>query len=134
MPTKSSPGDAQSEESSPGSPRVLIVEDDPFVSLHLETILTRAGMEAAGVANTVDEALKVIEETDPDVAVLDVNIRGTYVFPVAEKLQAAGTPFVFVSAYANDKTLFPAHLRDAPREPKPVDPNRLIAVLTALTE
>jgi hypothetical protein len=54
------------------------------------------------------------------------------VFPLAAELEAAGIPFVFATAYADDEHLFPEHLRDAPRLAKPVLPNTLITQLQRL--
>ena len=112
--------------------RVLVVEDDPFLSLHMESVLLDGGLDPVGMATSVDEALAAIADDAPDAAVLDVNLRGAYVFPVADRLRTLGIPFVFVSAYASDEPLFPPQLRDAPRLGKPVEEIRLIAILSGL--
>lgn len=116
------------------APQVLVVEDDPFLSLHMEVVLSDGGMDPIGVASSVDDALALLGQTEPDAAVLDVNLRGAYVFPVADALHKRGVPFVFVSAYASDETLFPKHLRNVPRSSKPVDETWLIETLTELID
>lgn len=80
--------------------RVLVVEDDALVALVLEAILDELGCVLAGSADRVDTALALIEGgLQTDVALLDVNLAGEAVFPVAAALKAAGVPFVFASGY-----------------------------------
>jgi len=86
------------------APRIMIVEDEALVALMVEDLLTDFGCQISGSFGAVDEALAYLSEaaTPPpalDGAVLDVNIGGTMVFPVAERLRAAGIPFVFATGY-----------------------------------
>jgi CheY-like chemotaxis protein len=86
------------------APRIMIVEDEALVALMVEDLLTDFGCQISGSFGAVDEALAYLTEatTPPpalDGAVLDVNIGGTMVFPVAERLRAAGLPFVFATGY-----------------------------------
>lgn len=86
------------------APRIMIVEDEALVALMVEDLLTDFGCQISGSFGAVDEALAYLTEaaTPPpalDGAVLDVNIGGTMVFPVAERLRAAGIPFVFATGY-----------------------------------
>lgn len=85
-------------------PRIMIVEDEALVALMVEDLLTDFGCEISGSFGAVDDALAYLRDaaTPPpalDGAVLDVNIGGTMVFPVAERLRAAGIPFVFATGY-----------------------------------
>ncbi len=111
---------------------ILVVEDDPFLSLHMETILMDAGFDAVEVVHSVEEAISALEDLQPALAILDVNLRGTYVFPVAERLKAREIPFAFVSAYADDPAVFPEHLREVPRHVKPIDELALVETVRAL--
>jgi CheY-like chemotaxis protein len=112
------------------APRIMIVEDEALVALMVEDMLTDFGCEISGSFGAVDEALAYLKDatTPPpalDGAVLDVNIGGTMVFPVAERLRAAGIPFVFATGYAAlprqgfeeitvlNKPIVPALLQDA---------------------
>ena len=97
----------------PPKRRVLIVEDEPIVSMSLEMILEMAGFEVAGVATTLQEALAKVEQPRFDVAVVDVNLRGVFSGPVAEALQKAGIPFVVVTGYDHERyrDKFPADTR-----------------------
>ena len=79
--------------------RVLIVEDEVLVSILSEDALTDLGIEVAGVAGTLEEALAHTEAGNFDCAILDVQIQGKDVFPVAEALAARGVPFVFATGY-----------------------------------
>jgi len=80
--------------------RILIVEDAVLLALELEASLTEAGARVVGVAANVEEALKLIE-TPLDVAVLDANLNGASVGPVAEALRARGKPFIFATGYGD---------------------------------
>ncbi len=80
--------------------RVLIVEDESLVAMLLETILEDMGCVPVGPAATVEEGLQMASEDDAvDAALLDVNVAGKQVFPIAEALKARGVPFVFSTGY-----------------------------------
>jgi len=80
--------------------RVLIVEDESLVAMLLETILEDMGCVPVGPAATVDEGLALVADPAPiDAALLDVNVAGRQVFPIAEALKARGVPFVFSTGY-----------------------------------
>ena len=80
--------------------RVLIVEDESLVAMLLETILEDMGCVPVGPAATVDEGLQLANDSEPvDAALLDVNVAGRQVFPIAEALRARGVPFVFSTGY-----------------------------------
>lgn len=80
--------------------RVLVVEDESLVAMLLETILEDMGCVPVGPAATVDEGLQLAGEDQPlDAALLDVNVAGKQVFPIAEALKARGVPFVFSTGY-----------------------------------
>jgi PAS domain S-box-containing protein len=80
--------------------RILIVEDAVLLALELEAGLTEAGARVVGMAADVEEALK-LAETPFDVAVLDANLNGTPVTPVAAALTALGKPFIFATGYGD---------------------------------
>lgn len=82
------------------SGRVLIVEDESLVAMLLETILEDMGCTPVGPASTIDEGLALATGAEPlDAALLDVNVAGRQVFPIAEALKARGVPFVFSTGY-----------------------------------
>ena len=80
--------------------RILVVEDESLVAMLLETILEDMGCATLGPVSTIDEALAVIADGSPfDGALLDVNVAGKEVFPVAAALKERGVPFVFSTGY-----------------------------------
>ena len=81
--------------------RVLIVEDEALVSMLLEAMLEDLGCTVVGPAGRLAEAAALMKERmdEIDVALLDVNVAGEQVFPVAEALKAAGKPFAFSTGY-----------------------------------
>lgn len=79
--------------------RVLVVEDESLVAMLLEAILEDMGCTPVGPAATVDDGMALVESETLDAALLDVNVAGHQVFPVAEALRARGVPFVFSTGY-----------------------------------
>ncbi|HZZ89187.1 MAG TPA: HWE histidine kinase domain-containing protein [Caulobacteraceae bacterium] len=80
--------------------QIVIVEDAVLLALELEAGLTEAGAKVVGTAADVEEALKLIEAPF-DVAVLDANLNGMPVTPVAEALRRLGKPFIFATGYGD---------------------------------
>ncbi len=82
-----------------GGKKILIVEDEAIISFLLEDMIASLGCEDIALAGSVKSALVQIEDFRPDAVVLDVNLGGEMAYPVAEKLRALGTPFVFTTGY-----------------------------------
>jgi CheY-like chemotaxis protein len=81
----------------PSSCSVLIVEDEPLISMMLEDFLDSLGHSIAGTAETVQEALAKVEEGGFDVAIIDVHLKGEHVWPVADRLTEKGVPFILAT-------------------------------------
>ena len=111
-----------------GGPLVLVVEDEVLIAMDLERTLGRHGYRVLGPATTAAAALRLLDGEAPDVALLDVNLRGEPVTPVAEVLRARGVPFVLASAYDGAR-LTAAVLAGAPNVGKPTNARRLLAAL-----
>jgi two-component sensor histidine kinase/DNA-binding response OmpR family regulator len=79
--------------------RVMVVEDEALIAMVLVENLQEMGLSAVGPFSRVADALKVHEEIDA--AILDVNLGGESVYPVAEMLSARGIPFVFMTGYGS---------------------------------
>lgn len=79
--------------------RVLLVEDDGLVAMLVEDMLDELGFAFAGNPGSVAEGLTAVGQGGFDVAVLDLNLNGERVYPVADALMAAGVPFVFATGY-----------------------------------
>ena len=77
--------------------RILIVEDDPYITLALEETLAEMGLTVAGTARTLEAALRLARSEQLDVALLDVNIGADQIDPVADVLAARGCPFIFTT-------------------------------------
>lgn len=96
--------------------RVLVVEDDFLVSLLFDNMLSEDGGTVLGPVAHLAEALAIAESTDCDVAVLDINLAGERVDPVAAVLAGRNVPFVFVTGYGNG---VPREFAGRPRLGKP---------------
>ncbi|MEA3000763.1 MAG: hypothetical protein QOK17_2596 [Sphingomonadales bacterium] len=76
---------------------VLIVEDESLISMMLEDFLDSLGHRVAGTCETVPDALARVEEGGFDVAIIDVNLNGERVWPVADRLAAMGIPYILAT-------------------------------------
>jgi DNA-binding response OmpR family regulator len=108
-------------------PAILIVEDDVLLATAMEMSVEEAGYAVAGQVTTVDDALATVRRERIDAALLDVNLSGELVFPVAEELAQRGVPFVFVTAHP--RSALPPSLRDRPFVEKPYTAGELSAAL-----
>jgi CheY-like chemotaxis protein len=81
--------------------RVLVVEDEMMVSMLIEDMLAELGCEVVGPASRLDEAMALAREAEVDCAVLDVNLGGQPIFPVADLLRERGRPFAFATGYGD---------------------------------
>ncbi len=106
--------------------RVLIVEDAVLLGLELEAGLTECGARVVASAADIDEATRMID-LDFDVAVLDANLNGRPVTPVARALAKRGVPFIFATGYG-DAGAAPAGF-DAPVVRKPYNVLQIAAAL-----
>jgi CheY-like chemotaxis protein len=86
----------------PGS-RIFVVEDETLVLFSLEDILADLGCEVVGQAMRLDQAISRAQDVGPvDVAILDVTIGGSNVFPAARILADRGVPLLFATGYGRD--------------------------------
>jgi CheY-like chemotaxis protein len=88
--------------------RILLVEDELLVSMALESTLQDSGATVIGPLARLKQALEAARREQIDAAVLDINLAGEKVFPVADLLAERGIPFVFYTGYSQD-TLPPLH-------------------------
>jgi DNA-binding response OmpR family regulator len=109
--------------------RVLIVEDEMMIAMMMQDMLEEIGCEVIGPANRVDAAL-ALADAEIDVALLDVNLAGELVYPVADRLRARGIPIIFLTGYGNIG--IDPRYREAPVLSKPFDLTALEAVLVKL--
>ncbi|MEO8927692.1 MAG: response regulator [Caulobacteraceae bacterium] len=80
--------------------RVLVVEDEMMIAMLVEDMLADLGCAVVGPVHTVDAALALTTRSEAiDAALLDVNLAGQPVFPVADALRAMGAPVIFTTGY-----------------------------------
>jgi CheY-like chemotaxis protein len=111
--------------------RILVVEDEALVAFALEELLTECGYKVVGPAPNVRTAVKLLDAERIDAAVLDINLGGETVDPVARALATAGVPFVFTTGYTSASAL-PQGFRDRPALNKPYQPEALLDALARL--
>jgi two-component SAPR family response regulator len=111
--------------------RVLIVEDNYVVANALRYMIDGYEGSVTAIVPSVERALEVLAANPVDIAVLDINLHGASVVPLADHLRAQGVPFVFLTGYG-DAALLPEHLRGQPRFDKPVQGERLVAAILEL--
>ena len=97
--------------------RVLIVEDEAAVSMLMEDMVLDFGTEIVGPAASLDEAVALVRREHIDAAILDVNVRGTMAFEVADQMREAGIPIIFATGYG--VRVIPGRFQDAPILTKP---------------
>jgi CheY-like chemotaxis protein len=96
-----------SDLSSIAGTRIMIVEDEAVVALHLRLELTKLGYTVAGTATAGQQALKMIEEVFPDVILMDIHIQGDMDgIETAKRIpRYLHIPVIFLTAYSEDITL-----------------------------
>ena len=109
---------------------VLIVEDDVLLGMAIGLRVQDAGYEVAGLARSVEAALETLSQETVDAALLDVNLQGELVFPVANALAKRGVPFVFVTAHP--PLDIPEKHRHRPVVPKPYYDAAICAALESV--
>lgn len=87
--------------------KVMIVEDEAVVALHLRQELTKLGYTVAGIATTGEQALKLLEEVFPDVILMDIHIQGEIdgIETTKRIPRYLHIPVIYLTAYSEDSTL-----------------------------
>jgi PAS domain S-box-containing protein len=108
-------------------PGWLIVEDESLIAMLIEEALAELGIGCMGKAHRAADALALLGQRRPDAAILDVNLAGDDIYPVAEALKALNVPFAFVTGYG--ETGVPPALTGVPVLQKPFSTQRLQALV-----
>jgi hypothetical protein len=119
---------ARSTSLAMGGNRILVVEDEPLVAMNLSTSLAELGFHVVGPYSTLAKAAAAAAETEVDAALLDVNLSGKVVYPVAEILASKNVPFAFITGYGT--AALPDKYANAPVLQKPID-NETLQLLLA---
>ena len=110
-------------------PRVLVVEDNFLLAEALCQILSVHGVSPVGPAATVAAALRLVDESKIDAAVLDVRLHSDMIFPVCKVLQGRGIPFIFATGSMKEE--IPAVFATAAVVTKPYKATELMNALNA---
>lgn len=116
----------------PSGLRILIVEDEAVVAMMLEDILIELGHQVVGPVSRVSKALEIVQDTPLDLALLDIQVAGSEVFPVAEFLDERRIPFIFTSGYG--RTGLRGSFRDRPVLQKPFSVKSLSDILESVLQ
>jgi CheY-like chemotaxis protein len=107
--------------------RVLIVEDEAMIAMLVEDMVLDFGSEVVGPVAKMDDAISLAKSAALDAAILDINVSGSVLFPVAEILSERGIPFIFATGYGS--TGLPLRFRSHPTLPKPFSYQSLAEIL-----
>ena len=114
----------------PERARLLVVEDEYLIRMLVEDMLGDLGYEVAAAVGTLDEATEQASKGEFEGAILDVNVDGEEIYPVADILAQRRLPFVFVTGYGEGS--LPAKYRSRPALQKPFQSEQLRATLAEL--
>lgn len=112
-----------------GPRTILVVEDEPLIAMMLEDFLESLGHSVTATCETLKEALDEAEKGDFDLAILDVNLKGESVWPLAERLRDKQIPFILATGGHVDPP--PAEFADVPVIEKPYTVDRVTPALEA---
>ncbi|MCQ8783936.1 response regulator [Mangrovibrevibacter kandeliae] len=107
--------------------RVLVVEDESLVAMQLEDMLLDLGCAVVGPAMRLSRALEMAAEAGIDIAILDVNLGGERVYPVAQMIRDRKIPIVFATGYG--RAGVDAVWHDCPILQKPYTENQLAEMM-----
>ncbi len=111
--------------------KLLLVEDEALIGTLVHDMLVDWGFEPSEPFRRLEDALAAVEETTFDGAILDMNLNGEAVYPLADLLASRSIPFVFLTGYAQQSV--DRRFAEYPVLQKPVDPETLEAVLRGET-
>ena len=106
---------------------VFLVEDEVMIRMMVADMLEELGYGSAAQAGEISEALRLAQSTDFDFAILDVNVNGKVISPVADLIKARNRPFIFATGYGSSG--LPEEYRDRPSLQKPFQIETLARVI-----
>ena len=113
------------------TPRILIVDDEILTAHSIETAVQSRGWEVVGPVDQMETALSTAGNEEIHAAVLDLNVEGRLVWPVAAILKGRGVPFLFLTGYHESQVVHPDY-EDAPTLGKPYIERELLAHIARL--
>ena len=112
----------------PPAGSVFLVEDEVMIRMMVADMLEELGYSVAAEAGEINEAVRLAGSTEFDIAILDVNVNGKVISPVAEVIQGLGRPFIFATGYGAQG--LPEEFRNRPTLQKPFQMETLAQVLS----
>lgn len=106
---------------------ILLVEDNALIRMMIAAMLEELGHRVVAQAGSVDEARRLAETAEFDIALLDINLDGESVAPIAEIIERRGVPLLFVSGYETND--LPEPLKKKPLLSKPFSVSKLGALI-----
>ena len=113
----------------PAGCSVFLVEDEVMIRMMVADMLEELGHSVAAEAGEIGEAVKLAQSTEFDLAILDVNVNGKVISPVADVIKAKGCPFIFATGYGSAG--LPEQYRDRPALQKPFQLDALSKTIEA---
>jgi CheY-like chemotaxis protein len=96
---------------------VFLVEDETLIRMMVAEMLAELGCHVAAEAGRIDAAIELARSTEFDLAILDVNVGGNMIWPVADLINARNRPFIFATGYGS----LPEEFQQRPRLRKPFE-------------
>ena len=110
---------------------ILVVEDEYLIAEDLAAVLKDAGAEVMGPAESLPQAIRLAQNCGTlDCALLDIDLQGVAVYPLAEQLRASAVPMLFLTGMGCQR--IPAEFMDIPCLAKPTGSGRVVEALAVL--
>ena len=111
----------------PSGGSVFLVEDEVMIRMMVADMLSELGYSIAAEAGEISEAIRLAQSAEFDFAILDVNVNGKVISPVADLITARNRPFIFATGYGSSG--LPEEYRDRPALQKPFQIETLARVI-----
>jgi DNA-binding response OmpR family regulator len=110
--------------------KIFLVEDEVMIRMMVVDMLEELGHAVVAEAGHLDKSLELAHSADCNLAILDVNLDGQMITPVAEVLKARGVPIIFATGYG--AAGIPDNFKDCSALQKPFEIEALAARLNSI--